>query len=188
MFWSGAAYFALIGAAFMFLEIALIQRLSVFLGHPTYALGILLFTLIGSTGLGSWLSDRLPLTRKPWCMLYPCATVVGILCVHFLLGALLPGMVAAGTPAKAAASILVISPLGLLMGMFFPAGMRLVRDAAASETPWYWAVNGIFGVLSSAVAVLISIHSGISTNLFIAAVFYAGVLICIRNLRFGAHA
>src|SRR5438034_1208285 len=63
---SGALYFSLIGCGFMLTEIALIQRLTVLLSHPIYALGILLFTIIASTGIGSALSDRLPLTRPPW--------------------------------------------------------------------------------------------------------------------------
>src|SRR5262249_16339390 len=72
-FWGGALYFSLIGAGFMFLEIALIQRLSLFLGHPTYALGILLFTLISSAGVGSFLSDRLTTRVGAWVLICPVA-------------------------------------------------------------------------------------------------------------------
>ena len=59
----GAAYFALIGSGFMLVEIALVQRLSVFLGHPIYALGIILFTLILSTGIGSLLSEKIGINK-----------------------------------------------------------------------------------------------------------------------------
>jgi hypothetical protein len=178
-FWSGAAYFSLIGAAFMFVEIALIQRLTVFLGHPMYALGILLFTLIASTGLGSFLSDGLPLTRSPWRYLYPAVTAMAVISVRFLLAFLLPKMTAATILSKAFASILVIFPLGILMGFFFPTGMRLVGFVCARETPWYWALNGVFGVLCSSLAVFFAIYTGIWTSLYIAAGLYGAVLICV---------
>ncbi|UCF05232.1 MAG: hypothetical protein JSV33_15145 [bacterium] len=183
LFWAGASYFSLIGCAFMFLEIALIQRLTVFLGHPIYALGILLFTLIASTGLGSFLSDGLPLTRSPWLFLYPTITTIAVICVRFLLALILPNMVTVPIVTKILVSVVIIFPLGILMGMFFPTGMRLVRSACASETPWYWALNGIFSVLCSALAVFIAIYSGISTNLYIAAFLYGSVLISVFILN-----
>ena len=74
------------------------------------------------------------------------------------------------------ASVLIIASLGLLMGMFFPTGMQLVRTVGDAETPWYWALNGIFGVLCSALAVFFSIYFGVSTNFYIAALCYALIL------------
>jgi spermidine synthase len=182
-FWSGALYFSLIGAGFMFVEIALIQRLSVFLGHPIYALGILLFTIILSSGLGSYLSERLPLTKSPWLFAYPLATAAIIAAMPSILKVLVSSMITSPIPDKIIASIVVIFPLGLFMGVFFPTGMRLVRPIVATETPWYWALNGIFGVLSSALAVFISIYFGISINFYIAAACYAALLISLRTLR-----
>jgi len=156
--WSGAAYFSLIGAGFMFAEIASIQRLSVFLGHPVYALGILLFSMIASAGLGSYLSERLPLTRIPGVFLYPVVIAFAIIAVRFILPVLGRDMVSSSMPAKIAASVSVIIPLGMLLGICFPTGMRLIKSARAAETPWYWALNGIFSVLCSAMTVFISIY------------------------------
>jgi hypothetical protein len=175
--WSGAIYFSLIGAGFMLTEIALIQRLTVLLSHPIYALGILLFTLIASTGIGSLISDRLPLTQKPWVYLYPILTAGCIIGLGFLLNALLATMIAAPVLVKIGVSVSVIFPVGFLMGLFFPTGMRLAKDIALDETPWYWALNGIFGVLCSALAVFISIYIGVSMNFYIAAICYGAVLI-----------
>jgi hypothetical protein len=181
--WSGAFYFALIGAGFMLTEIGLIQRLTVLLSHPMYALGILLFTLIASTGIGSLISDRLPLTRKPWVYLYPIITAGCLIGLRFLLKWLLVSMIAAPILLKISVSILVIFPMGVLMGLFFPTGMRLAKAIALEETPWYWAVNGIFGVLCSALAVFISIYIGISVNFYIAAICYAAVVIAQAGLQ-----
>jgi hypothetical protein len=83
---------------------------------------------------------------------------------------------------KIVASILLISPLGIVMGFFFPTGMRLVRSARAAETPWYWALNGIFGVLCSALAVFFSIYYGISTNFYIASICYALLPVFLYNM------
>lgn len=190
--WSGAIYFSVIGAGFMLTEIALIQRLTVLLSHPIYALGILLFTLIASTGVGSLISDRLPLTQKPWIYLYPLVTAGCILGLGFLLNVLLTTMIAASLPLKIGVSVSVIFPVGLLMGLFFPTGMRLAKEIATDETPWYWALNGIFGVLCSALGVFISIYIGVSVNFYIAAICYCSVLIAQvgfqreKARRFGA--
>jgi hypothetical protein len=180
--WPAARYFCLIGAGFMFAEIALIQRLSVFLGHPMYALGVLLFSIIASAGLGSFLSDRLPLSRTWWMYGYPIAVAAAIIGIRFALPWLAVGMVSSSMPAKILASVLACVPLGCLLGFGFPTGMRLVRDARAAETPWYWALNGIFGVLSSALAVVISVYSGISVSLYIAALCYTLIVACVPGL------
>jgi hypothetical protein len=181
--WSGAMYFSLIGAGFMFMEVALIQRLSVFLSHPVYALGVLLFTIILSTGIGSFLSERLPLARAPWVYIYPAATVAAIVAIRYALPILLGKMVSAPMADKAAASVLAVFPVGMLMGFFFPTGMRIARLVSDDDTPWYWALNGILGVLCSALAVFVSIYSGISTSFYLAAVCYAAVLPCLIRLR-----
>ena len=182
LLWSGAAYFALIGAGFMFVEIALIQRLSVFLGHPIYALGILLFTIIVSAGIGSFLSDRLPLTRAPWVFVYPVIIALAIIAIRFVVPVLGSSMMSSSMVIKIIVSILVIVPLGMLLGICFPTGMRLVQSARSAETPWYWALNGIFSVLCSALAVFISIYLGISTSFYIAAACYIMLIICLPSM------
>lgn len=176
LFASGAFYFSLIGAGFMFIEIALIQRLSVYLGHPVYALGILLFTMILSTGIGSLLSNNLQVAKKPLVYLYPFAAVLAIILLKFTLSGIITMTITSGMILKIVISIIVIFPTGIILGIYFPAGMKLVKKQVASETTWYWALNGICGVLSSALAVFISIYAGISVNFYIAAIFY-GLLI-----------
>ena len=182
LFWSGAIYFILIGAGFMLVEIGLIQRLSVFLGHPIYALGILLFTIIISAGLGSFLSEYLPLKRFPWIFIYPIVTVLTIAVTQLLISKIFVAMTASAMMIKILVSISLMFPLGILLGLFFPTGMRLVKDIVAYETPWYWALNGIFGVLCSALAVFISIYFGIHLNFYIAMLCYGAVLICLYHI------
>jgi hypothetical protein len=127
-------YFSLIGCGFMLAEIALIQRLTVLLSHPIYALGILLFTLIASTGIGSALSDRLPLTRRPWIYLYPVVTAAALIALSSGLKVILATMITVPITTRILTSVAVIFPTGILLGLFFPAGMRLVRECDWSGT------------------------------------------------------
>ena len=179
--WSGAFYFILIGTGFMFVEMSLIQRLSVFLGHPIYALGIVLFTIIASTGCGSFWSDRLPLVKRSAIMIYPIITALAIFAMRFALSALIARMITSPMSYKIVSAILMIFPVGILMGLFFPIGMRLFKTVDQAATPWYWALNGIFGVLSSALAVFISIYFSNSTNFTIAALCYVGLCLCLAQ-------
>lgn len=179
---SGAAYFCLIGAGFMFAEIAIIQKLSVFLGHPVYALGILLFTVIASTGVGSFLSERLSLGRRSLVLAVPLITAVVILAQKFILSFLVTQYITEPIFTKAVICVVAIFPLGILLGFFFPAGMKIFKPLVAGDTPWFWALNGIFGVLSSAMAVFISIYFGISVNFYVAAVCYTLIFFLLRRL------
>lgn len=83
---------------------------------------------------------------------------------------------------KTLSAILVILPMGLVMGLFFPTGMKLVKTANSTEAPWYWALNGIWGVLSSAVAVFTSIYISVSLNFTIGAICYGLLPLCIIGL------
>jgi hypothetical protein len=186
--WSGAFYFSLIGAGFMFVEIGLIQRLSIFLSHPVYALGILLFTIIASTGIGSYLSEYLPVRHFKWILAYVIFMVTGILIMEYVLPMVISNLIHSNILIKIIVSIIIIFPLGILLGIYFPVGMRMVRSISQNETPWYWALNGIFGVLCSALAVFFSIYFGITTNFYIAAICYALLLPCIVYIYRKNHA
>jgi len=181
-FWKAVFYFSLIGAGFMMTEIGLMQRLSVFLGHPVYALGILLFTIILSAGIGSLFSERLPVTRAPLKYFLPAFAALAIFGVNFILNTVISSMITSPMLNKIIASIIVIFPVGFTMGFFFPMGMRLAKSRSPEETPWLWALNGIFGVLFSAVAVFLSIYFSISMNFYLAALCYAAILVLIKGL------
>jgi len=169
----GSAYFLLIGLGFMFVEIGLIQRISVFLGHPVYALSIGLFSIILSTGLGSLLSERLTLERPVQFVVW-----LGVLAAYlFLLPHWLPelthsSLAAAALPLRALTSVVVIFPAGLLMGFGFPTGMRLVTAIDPQPTPWLWGVNGAAGVLAAGLAVACSIGFSVDTTIRVGGICY----------------
>ena len=182
----GALYFSAIGAGFMLAEIALIQRLSVFLGHPTYALGILLFGMILSTGLGSLLSELLPVRRVAWLVFAPLLAAGTVYALDPGLRYVIAHNIGAPQSTRIGLSLLCIVPLGLVLGTLFPTGMRLAGEDAP-ETPWFWALNGIFGVLCSAIAVFVSLYWSISTNFVLAAGCYAALVLPLLWLRANAE-
>jgi hypothetical protein len=169
---SGTAYFLLIGFGFMTVEIALLQRMSVFLGHPVYSLSISLFTLILASGVGSSLSDRLVLDSPRKFLAWGIITALYLLSLRYWLPQALLAFESASLLVRAGVCMAVIAPAGLLMGFAFPAGMRLVSAADRRPTPWFWGINGAAGVLASVLAVTTSIALGISATLAIGAVCY----------------
>ncbi len=185
--WAGGLYFSLIGAGFMLLEIGLLQRLSVFLGHPVYALGILLFTLILSASFGSFLSELLRLRSSRELLLVPLAMVLGVVGEHLGITLVTKHLITSAMITKIVATIALVMPMGVLMGFFFPIGLRLMKRQAAGECPWFWALNGIFGVLCSAAAVFISIYIGITVNFVLAGICYASVTFALPKMWSGVR-
>ena len=174
----GSGYFLMIGLGFMLAEIGLIQRVSVFLGHPVYGLSIGLFSIILSTGLGSPLSERLTPTRPGHLVVW-----LGLLSAYlFALPLWLPGLLhsslaAATLPWRALASVVVIFPAGLLMGFGFPTGMRLVTRLDERLPPWLWGVNGAAGMLAAGLAVACSIGFSVDVTIRAGAGCYALLLV-----------
>jgi len=169
--WLGSVYFLLIGLGFMLIEIGMIQRVSVFMGHPIYALGIVLFSIILSTGLGSLLSERIPLKQPSHVVAW-----LSLLAVYvFAMPHWLPELAAfesEGLVTRSLVCIAAILPAGLLMGFGFPTGMRLVMMHDPRPTPWFWGVNGAAGVFAAGIAVACSIAFSIDVTLRLGALSY----------------
>lgn len=168
----GTLYFLLIGVGFMAVEIAMLQRMSVFLGHPIYSLSISLFTLIVTTGIGSLLSDRWRLDTRGRFLLWAGLTGGYLLSLPYWLPDILLAYDSSSLPVRAFICVLTIAPAGLAMGFGFPTGMRLISAIDRRPTPWFWGINGAAGVLASVMAIMISIGMGISATLTFGAICY----------------
>ena len=170
--WFGTLYFALIGLGFMFIEIGIIQRVSLFLGHPVYGLAIGLFSIILSTGIGSLISELLRLDTAGKLV----AWSVALCAVVILLSVWFPAVVGAfeghSLVVRVVVSLAAIVPSGVLMGFGFPTGMRLANLVDTRPTPWFWAINGSAGVLAASIAVGTSIAFSINASLWIGAGCY----------------
>lgn len=184
---AACGYFGLIGLGFMFVEMALLSRLSVFLGHPTLALAVLLGGIILFTGLGSLTSSRVPIDRPRVAMLYPLVPVLAIGIAGAAVDPLMTALGAAGTAARVAVSLALVAVPGLGMGVGFPLGLRLVDRLASADQriglgPWMWGLNGACGVVASGLALTCSMVWGIGTTLAVGAGCYLLLLACTASL------
>jgi hypothetical protein len=170
--WS-AAYFLLIGVAFMFVEITLIQRMSLFLGHPIYSLAIVLFSVVLATGVGSLVSQRAVPLSVGSLVGWPLALAVYLGLLPLWWGRLLDETETGSLIERASVCLVMVVPAGVLMGFMFPTGMRLCARIDSRITPWVWAVNGAAGVLASGAVVLVSINTSLNDSLWVGAVAYA---------------
>ena len=176
-------YFACIGLGFMLVQIALLQRFSIFLGHPTYTFSITLFTMILFAGLGSYVSDLLASGRWRMERILPLAAAGAILAVMLLIQPVTDATIRFPLGVRIVVAVALLAPVAMLLGFFFPTGLRLVGALSESATPWMWGVNGAFGVLGSIVAVGVSIWVGIHANLVAAAILYAALLLPVTVLQ-----
>jgi hypothetical protein len=172
--WRVAVYFGAIGLAFMFVEIALMQTLMLLLGHPLTAVGVVLSGVLVCAGLGSGVSGMLA-AGYPRHMLVWSARVLGALVLLYVL--LLPTAVRHGLGLagvwRLLIAVLMIAPLGFLMGLPFPRGLAVVALRSPRLVPWAWSINGCASVVGALLAGLLAMHLGLSAIMLIAALLYA---------------
>ena len=177
-------YFVSIGLGYIMVEIALIQRFVLFLGHPIYALTVVVFLMLLFSGIGSLASRKwLPDPRRVWL----AALIIGALVVAYVvaLPLLLPRFLGIVFPLKLLASLLLLAPLGLVMGIPFPTGLRAIAPqfepgtdvngrpvSSRKRIEWAWALNAASTVLGSVIAMIIAIQFGLKATLFSGALFY----------------
>ncbi|MGC2110734.1 MAG: hypothetical protein WA655_14530 [Candidatus Korobacteraceae bacterium] len=161
-------YFVAIGLGYILVEIAFIQRFVLFLGYPTYALTVVVFLMLLSSGAGSLMSRRW--FGEPTRVLLALAFIVVALSIYvFVLPYLLEALIGQPFAAKLLTSGLLLAPLGFAMGMPFPSGLRAL-SADQSQTKhgaveWAWAMNAASSVLGSVLAIVVAIQFGLTVTL-----------------------
>jgi hypothetical protein len=176
------AYFGLLGAAFMLVEVALLQRFVLLLGHPVYSLTVTLFSLLLGTGTGSFLSRRIDESRVRSRLV---AALFGITLLGLAAIVALPPVIraAVGAPlgARVALTVALLFPAGILMGVPLPAGVRLMARRQPDLLPWAWAMNGAMSVLGATLAVFIAMNWGFSVTLLAGGLVYASAAALIAK-------
>jgi hypothetical protein len=167
---AATGYFTLIGLGFMFVEIGLLSRLNVFLGHPTLALAVLLGGIIAFTGVGSLLSARLAIELQPrLARAYPVIPFVLVLAAVVLSGPLTHAFVGGGIGARVLIGVVVVAVPALGMGRGFPLGLRSLQRRREHEGGGagtvVWGVNGAAGVCASGLALACSMAWGVPVTL-----------------------
>ena len=172
--WGGwLIYFGALGAGFMLLEVSLLQRFVLLLGHPVYSLTVTLFALLLGTGLGSFLSRRVSVERVLGTGLLAIAGVVTTAIVAVMaLPAIIDTAIVWPLPARIVLAAALMIPVGVLLGVPLPAGMRLLAARRPVLIPWGWGMNGAFSVVGATLAVFIAMNWGFSTTLFAAGAVY----------------
>ncbi len=164
-------YFFCIGLGYMFIELTLIQQFILFLGHPTYAISMVLFSLLLSSGVGSYLSGRVKLDVGS--RLRPLLIGISVLCLFYtFLSRILLTLLGLPFAAKLVISFLLIFPLGFVLGMPFPLGIRMLSGSRRVLIPWAWAVNGCASVLGSILPMMVALSFGFPTVLVLASLVY----------------
>jgi spermidine synthase len=186
-------YFVAVGLGYILVEIALIQRLTLFLGHPTYALTVVIFLLMLSSGAGSLMSRRwLRGAELSWAPLV--LVIVALSADLVLFPRLLAACIGLKLVYRMAMSGMLLVPLGFLMGMPFPTGLHALASSSTltasggaghddNAVEWAWAMNAAASVLGSVLAMVIAIEFGLSITLACGAVAYLLALLLLPALR-----
>ncbi len=176
-------FFIAIGLGFMLIETSQMQRLIIALGHPTYALTVVLFGLLLSSGAGSYLTARIPEAQVRRAGAQRLMVLIAVLLVF---GAVTPAVVrataAASTPLRILSALLLLFPAGLVMGMAFPMGMKLAATRAAPLTPWLWGLNGAASVFAAVLSVCIALTWSISSAFWSGWVAYVVALLAFTRV------
>jgi spermidine synthase len=167
-----AVYCATIAIGYLAVEVALLQKFGLLLGHPNYALSVVLSSLLFASGAGSLLSaNLLRLFRNIRFLTYALAFL--IMAEWAFAFPLLPNLgVRLGFAARAAVVWILVSPIGVLLGVFFPTLLETLKSSTPSFVPWAWGINGIFSVLAPIASVGFSTTWGINALLIGSIPFY----------------
>ena len=175
-------YFLFIGTGYILIEVGLIQKFVLFLGHPTYALTVVIFSLLTSSGLGSFASRRLLGSDEGRLIkVLGCVALLAAL-LAFLVSGLLSALVWLPLPLKMAMTVALLAPLGFVMGMPFPTALRRLEEWHAPSVRWAWSLNAASSVLGSVGALVCAIYLGLIQTLVIGGLFYLAALAVVARV------
>ena len=178
------SFFVCIGVGFIIVEIGLLQRFTLFLGHPIHSLRVVLFSLLLSSAVGSLLSGR---AKNPKSLLKVLAGaglgVAAIMVIYaYALGPLFYGGIGWPLTARVVVAGALVGLPGLLMGMMLPTAVRLLAGRHTEIIPWAWGLNGAASVLGSVLSMIVAIHLGFTLTLLAGgAVYLLAVLVAVRR-------
>lgn len=175
-------FFSGIGTGFIFIEIAMIQKLTLLLGQPLYSIVVTLLAILVFTGVGSLVSERWLAGGGNRARLIPLGIGVAVVASMLLAPTLVDAAIGSGFAVRAAVATLLIAPTALLLGMPFAHGIGVLRKVDPSFVPWAWAVNGSSTVVGSVVTVIVSMNFGFNAVLLVAVGIYVAAFAAIDRL------
>ncbi len=172
-------FFLFIGAGYILIQVALIQKFVLFLGHPTYALTVIIFSMLLSSGIGSFASKKLVKGNPSRLAVALLLIIAGVMALSLAVTPVAEGGVTLPFAVKVLISVALISPVGFMMGMPFPSGLTMLERMMPASVRWAWAVNAAASVLGSAAAMFLAIYLGLSTTLLIGGLLYGCALLSV---------
>jgi hypothetical protein len=165
--WKIMLYFGFLGAGYLLIEIPLIQQFTLYLDRPAIAFAVVLFSMLISSGAGSWFSNRIPL-RKTLLLLS------GYLLLLILISPIvIDYSLHWSSVSRIFLTLLLISPAGFMMGIPFASGLRELEKVAKGTIPWAWAINGAVSGISGVLAAMVSLDLGLRITMIIGSIAYA---------------
>ncbi len=169
------SYFGLLGVAFLFVEIPLIQRWLLVMGHATYAFTLVVLVVLLGSSLGSTWARAAWLPRRG-----ALAALAGLALLTAVAGRpLADAALGWPTAARVAAAAVSLAPLAVLMGLPFPLGLAWLEACAPGWTPWAWAVNGCASVVASVLAAILALSLGFTAVICLGAGAYAAAMMLL---------
>jgi spermidine synthase len=177
-------YFLCIGVGYILVQVALIQKFVMLLGHPTYALTVIIFSMLVSSGLGSFFSRKF--VAGDDTRLRRVLIIVAVLVT--ILAFATPVVSNAGIvwplPVKMLVTALMIAPAAFAMGMPFPSGLSRLEQLHPASVRWAWALNAASSVLGSASAIFLAIYLGLRETLLVGGIMYIGACLTVISSRY----
>ena len=170
--WGFLPYFIAIGTGYILIEVALIQKFVLFLGHPTYALTVVIFSMLVSSGLGSYASRRLIADNSGRLRIALIAVALVVACLAAVVQPVLAGGVGLPFGIKVITTVLMLTPAGFAMGLPFPTGLRMLERNHAASVRWAWSLNAAASVLGSVGALVLALYLGIVQTLLVGGGLY----------------
>ncbi|MDP9114496.1 MAG: hypothetical protein M3O20_12555 [Acidobacteriota bacterium] len=176
-------YFLCLGAGYILIQVALIQKFVLLLGHPTYALTVIVFSMLVASGAGSFWSRRVIAGNDTRLMRVLAGVAVLVAVLAFAAPALTAGAVSWPLPAKMLITALAIAPAAFFMGMPFPSGLRRLEERHSPSVRWAWSLNAAASVLGSGGAIVLAIYTGLQATLLFGGALYLIALLVILATR-----
>jgi len=175
--------FISIGIGFMILEISLLQKFILYLGSPTIALSILLGSLLVGMGVGSFFGGQIYSQDvvKRLKHISGLVVIAGVL-LFVIHPSILNELLAYGLVIRAIVCFVLLFPFGFLLGVPFPTGIQMLKqNNLVKYIPWMYGVNGIFTVLGSVSAVILSMTFGFTSSFFVGLSMYLIIFIFLPS-------
>jgi hypothetical protein len=154
-------YFGALGAGFMLIEVSILQRFVLLLGHPVYSLTVTLFSLLLGTGLGAAWSRRLTEPRLVRAGAIATVLIAGLALTWVgVMSPVLDWAMPFSRPIRIAVAVAALLPVGFLLGIPMPTGLRLLGRRAPAMLPWAWGINGAFSVVGATLAIFVAMNWG----------------------------